>query len=48
MNYSDPKPNFIVRGSIFTQPVNVILIMDVGGNHPLVWSGATLGEWRVA
>jgi hypothetical protein len=35
MNYSDLKPNYIVRGSIFPEPVQVILVTDVGGNHPL-------------
>jgi len=48
MNYSDLKPNCIVRGSILSEPVQVIAITDVGVNRRLAWSGATLGEWRVA
>jgi hypothetical protein len=49
MNRNEIKHNCIVRGSIFPEPVQVILITDVGCNHPpLAWSGAILGEWRVA
>ncbi len=44
MNVNEIKPNSIVRGSIFPEPVQVILITSIGNSVKLIGKGLNSGR----
>ena len=44
MNYSDIKPNIIVRGPLFPEPVQVIMVIPMGDSIKLIGKGLRTGQ----
>jgi len=44
MNYSDIKPNVILRGPLFPEPVQVITVIPMGDAIKLIGKGLNTGK----
>jgi hypothetical protein len=44
MNYSDIKPNVILRGPLFPEPVQVIIVTPMGDAIKLIGKGLKTGK----